>query len=188
MIPGMRFLFVPMTCVMAREIVQWRYDPPYDFYDWDPADDPDLIVVPEANTEAVLDGDGTLIGFVTFGVGGQVPGCAAAGCYAEPALDIGLGLRPDLTGVGYGLGFVRAALAEGRRFNPQAFRLSVASFNLRARRVYERAGFRPGASCTSDVRGVVTEFLVMTRSASLQEEPVKEIRGSPDQHDEPADP
>src|SRR5215218_9186257 len=99
-----RFTFVPMNREMAAEIVAWRYDAPYDFYDWDPADDPELMVVPESGS---------------YGAGGQVPGCLSAGHYDEPALDVGLGLRPDLTGAGHGLPFVRAALTDGcNRFAP----------------------------------------------------------------------
>lgn len=60
-----------------------------------------------------------------------------------PDLDYGLGLRPDLTGRGLGLEFFRAGLAFAReRYEPRRVFLHVAEFNERARRVYERAGFR----------------------------------------------
>ena len=85
-----------------------------------------------------------------------------AGLYGEPLLDVGLGLRPDLTGRGLGLGFVAAVLALGReRFGPVGFRLSVAVFNERAIRVYERAGFVRGETFLSPVGGVATAFLLM---------------------------
>jgi RimJ/RimL family protein N-acetyltransferase len=59
-----------------------------------------------------------------------------------PDLDYGLGLRPDLTGRGLGLEFFRAGLAYGReRYRPGRVFLHVATFNDRARKVYERAGF-----------------------------------------------
>jgi [ribosomal protein S18]-alanine N-acetyltransferase len=57
-------------------------------------------------------------------------------------IEIGLGLRPDLTGQGLGLEFVQAALAFTRERHQDAhFVLNVATFNDRAIRTYERAGF-----------------------------------------------
>ena len=107
------------------ELATWRYEPPYDFYDGD--------VEPVLNPErffAVRDDDGALIGFFYY--------------EEKPdALDYGLGLRPDLTGRGFGLQFFRAGLAFGReRYKPPFVRLFVAAFNERAIKVYERAGFR----------------------------------------------
>jgi RimJ/RimL family protein N-acetyltransferase len=60
-----------------------------------------------------------------------------------PNLDYGLGLRPDLTGQGLGLEFFLAGLGFAHeRYRPEQVFLHVAAFNERARRVYERAGFR----------------------------------------------
>ena len=74
--------------------------------------------------------DGDLIGFYYFE---PIP----------PDLDYGLGLRPDLTGLGLGLEFFLAGLAFARElYRPSRVFLHVAEFNERARRVYERAGFR----------------------------------------------
>jgi [ribosomal protein S18]-alanine N-acetyltransferase len=43
-----------------------------------------------------------------------------------------------------GLAYLQAGLAFAtQRFTPRRFRLSVATFNERAIRVYERAGFSP---------------------------------------------
>jgi len=54
-------------------------------------------------------------------------------------------MRPDLTGQGRGLTFVSAVLDFARRtFTPTAFRVTVAEFNKRALRVWEKAGFQPG--------------------------------------------
>ena len=76
---------------------------------------------------------------VPFSPDGQVPG----GDYRANALDIGMGLRPDLTGQGRGLMYVKAILDFAHRtFAPTAFRVTVAQFNKRALRVWEKAGFR----------------------------------------------
>jgi [ribosomal protein S18]-alanine N-acetyltransferase len=160
----MRFAFRAITAADVEAIIAWRYPAPYQFYDWDPGDDPAELLDPAVQCVVADDDNGVLAGFACFGTGGQTPGGRRAGLYDEPLLDLGLGLRPDLTGRGLGLGFVNAALEVGQeRFRPAGFRLSVASFNERAIRVYERAGFVRGECFLSPVRGVETEFLLMRR-------------------------
>ena len=103
-----------------------------------------------------------LAGFVCFGAEAQISGARDAGLYGADALDIGLGLRPDLTGHGLGDAFVAACVGHARRTrHPAALRLAVAEFNQRASRVYERAGFRTLGSCASPVRGQSIRFHVM---------------------------
>jgi [ribosomal protein S18]-alanine N-acetyltransferase len=102
----------------------WRYPPPYDFYDGDlePVHNPERYF-------AALDENDELVGFYYFEP-------------KPPDLDYGLGLRPDLTGRGLGLDFFLAGLAFAReRYRPRRVFLHVAEFNVRAVRVYERAGF-----------------------------------------------
>jgi [ribosomal protein S18]-alanine N-acetyltransferase len=103
----------------------YRYDAPYDFYDGeeDPVQNPERFF-------SARDEQGELIGFYYFERKGD-------------ALEIGLGLRPALTGRGLGLGFLRAGIAFGRtHFGAERIILNVADFNARAIKVYERAGFR----------------------------------------------
>ncbi len=160
----MRFEFRPMTEADARAMTEWRYEGAYAFYDLAPDDLAELLGELPAYV-AATDETGELLGFFSFGPGAQTPGGHRAGLYAEGALDIGLGLRPDLTGRGLGQSFVRAGLDYARTHvtpAPAQFRLSVATFNDRAIRAYERAGFRAGPRFTSAVRGVETEFLLMT--------------------------
>jgi RimJ/RimL family protein N-acetyltransferase len=160
----MHFAFRAITPADVAAIAAWHYPAPYDFYDWDPANDPAELLDPLVGCVVADDDDGTLAGFVCFGAAGQTPGGCRAGLYDEPLLDIGLGLRPDLTGRGLGLGFVRAALEIGQeRIRPSGFRLSVAAFNERAIRVYERAGFVYGERFLSPVGRDETAFLLMRR-------------------------
>src|SRR5213082_2686194 len=56
----------------------------------------------------------------------------------EGVVEIGVGLRPQLTGRGLGERFVQAELEYARElWSPQTFRLFVAAFNERAIRLYE---------------------------------------------------
>ena len=165
--------FQPMAEAKARAIAAWRYDEPYAFYNAPEgaADDPGYLhelLDPDNPYYAAIDSRGALIGFLAFGWPAQVgtPEERAEAYGGEQALDVGLGLRPDLTGRGLGLAFVEAGLAFAReRFAPARFRLSVAAFNHRAIRVYERAGFGRVRAMTLDSSGGPYEFVIMARDA-----------------------
>jgi ribosomal-protein-alanine N-acetyltransferase len=155
MAPG--YLFRQMDDADAREISGWRYEPPYDFYDAT-ADPDDLaeLLDPERRRGvyfSVLDGENDLIGFFQFEK-------------KDGTVDVGLGLRPSLTGKGLGAEFVMSGLAfAGERFSPERFTLSVATFNRRAIGVYERAGFRRGEVYLHETNGGEHEFVRMEREA-----------------------
>ena len=139
----------------AAAIAAWKYESPYSFYDWT-ADADDLALLLDAETRegryfSVVDVDGVLVGFFEFRV-------------EASDVVVGLGLRPDLTGRGLGQRFVGAGIDFAReRFAPARFRLSVATFNERAIRVYERCGFQPGRTYDHATNGGVHRFLEMSR-------------------------
>jgi RimJ/RimL family protein N-acetyltransferase len=139
----MAFSFQPVDEESVRQFVNWQYGPPYDVYNMDPNESEEMVAYfmqPDIACHIVRDAGGELVAFCTFGPDGQVPG----GDYGAEALDIGLGVRPDLTGQGRGHVFVTSVLDFARRtFAPVAFRVTVADFNRRALRVWERAGFQP---------------------------------------------
>jgi [ribosomal protein S18]-alanine N-acetyltransferase len=138
----------------AITIATWRYPPPYDFYDAD-ADRDDLAELLDPRRR---DGwyfsawaDGGLIGHAQVSV-------------ADASANIGLGLRPDLTGRGLGSSFLEAVMAFARAgHDPARFTLSVAAFNQRAVRVYERAGFTVSRRYRHFSAGRTWDFLEMTR-------------------------
>ena len=162
--PG--YVFEPMNDEQARAVAAWRYEAPYDFYDManDPEGLEELLGPPERREGyyAVLSDD-ELVGFFCYGPGGQLPGFD----YPDDGfVDVGLGLRPDLTGKGLGLEFIRAGLKFGRRrFSPAGFRLFVAAFNERAISAYEHTGFRRVEVFTHHTNGTDYPFLLMTREA-----------------------
>jgi [ribosomal protein S18]-alanine N-acetyltransferase len=97
------------------------------------------LLNPAYHYYTVWDHEENLIGYRCFGEDARVPG----GDYREEALDMGGGLRPDLTGQGLGAPFVRSAINFAlEEFSPKAFRATVASFNIRALRVCESVGYR----------------------------------------------
>jgi [ribosomal protein S18]-alanine N-acetyltransferase len=160
------FVFRPMNDEEARAVVAWRYEAPYDFYDMakDLEGLEELLGPPERRRGYyAVRSDGELVGYFCFGSCGQL----SSFDYADDGyLDIGLGLRPDLTGRGLGLGFLLAGLEFGRRhFAPAGFRLAVATFNERAVRVYERAGFRRVEVFMHLTNGDDYPYFLMTREA-----------------------
>ena len=141
----------------AVEISGWHYEPPYDFYDAT-SDVDDLQELLDAKRRkgayfSAFDERGVLVGFFQFESDGTT-------------VDVGLGMRPDLTGHGLGIGYLLAGLEFARkRFSPEGFTLSVATFNERAILVYERAGFRRGSEYTHHTNGGEYLFLSMAREA-----------------------
>jgi ribosomal-protein-alanine N-acetyltransferase len=127
-----RWAFAPMTQVEAEEIATWRYPGEYAFYnaDW----------IPEGLAE-LLDPAQRRDQYFGARAGGDLEGFVQLAPGRGPAAEIGLGLRPDLTGRGLGAAFTQAAIALARAHGAERITLAVAAFNLRAIRVYERAGF-----------------------------------------------
>jgi ribosomal-protein-alanine N-acetyltransferase len=81
-------------------------------------------------------------------------------------VELGLGLRPALTGRGLGASFLASGMEFARtRFEPVRFLLSVATFNERAIKVYERAGFARDRVYMHSTNGAEWEFVEMSRAA-----------------------
>lgn len=153
----------PMDHAAASAIVAWRYPPPFDLYNVqdDPLGTALFLSGVASGYYQIRDAAGELVGFCCFGEEARVPG----GDYADPALDLGLGVRPDLVGRGQGMGYLGVVIAFGvARFQPELLRLTVASFNLRAIRLYEKAGFRVQSRFHTPLIG--REFQIMTRPAA----------------------
>lgn len=138
----MNYQIRPIARADAQAIVAWRYPEPFTFYNLtgtDTAAEVRYFLDPANHFYVVLDRAGNLVGFCSFGLDAQVPG----GNYTSDALDVGLGLRPDLTGKGLGTEFLAAICRFAiTTFAPPALRATIARFNLRSRRIFEKNGFR----------------------------------------------
>jgi [ribosomal protein S18]-alanine N-acetyltransferase len=153
------FSFRPMAQTDAEAVAGWRYPEPFSFYDWS-SDEEDLAELLHADRRgdayfAVEDEQGELVGYFSFKPDGRT-------------LVVGLGLRPDLTGRGLGGAFLAAGLDYAReQFPSDAFSLAVATFNERAIKVYERAGFERARVYMHETNGGEWEFVEMRRSAQI---------------------
>ena len=85
----------------------------------------------------------------------------------DNVVDVGIGLRPELTGHGLGESFLRAQLDYATsQWSPATFRLFVAAWNGRAIRLYERLGFSEVGRQTRHFELVGEhEFIQMERTA-----------------------
>ena len=152
----MKFTFNKMKLEDAHQIASWRYEAPYDFNDWnrDPEDLAELLN-PQSWQESyysVFNEENELVGLFVFKRDGKT-------------VEVGLGLRPDLTGKGLGRSFINAGLTFGQEhFSVEEWRLSVATFNTRAIHLYEHIGFTPLNTFMHYTNGGEFEFLHMVRS------------------------
>jgi [ribosomal protein S18]-alanine N-acetyltransferase len=146
----------------AREFLQWRYEPPYDIYNCPPADLEEALqynLDPENNVYAMFDQGGELAGYCSYGRDAQVPG----GDYSEEALDIGLMVKPELTGQGMGTTFANDVIRNGvERYAPKKLRVTIAGFNKRAIHTWEKNGFQQVQTFKRRSRDGM-EFVIMTK-------------------------
>ena len=161
----------PMMEAAARAIAAWRYAPPYDLYNLtgdnlageevelirflcDPANDYYAVYGYSAQGKR---SEAEPIGYCCYGADARVPG----GDYPEEALDIGVGLRPELTGDGRGRDFVGAVITYGlTRYRPLLLRVTIAAFNERSQRVFRGRGFTPVRRFTSTT-AAPHDFVIM---------------------------
>ncbi|PGZ10957.1 GNAT family N-acetyltransferase [Bacillus cereus] len=150
----MNYTYTVMTQEEAEEIAyNWHYEGEYSFYDIE-ADQEDLAEFLDDesrgdDTFAVKE-NGTLTGFFSF--------CKIN----NRTIDIGLGMRPNITGNGLGLQFVKAGLDFSKEnYNCDYITLSVAAFNKRAIKVYKKVGFEAVGTFIQKTNGSCFEFLKM---------------------------
>jgi len=150
-------LYTPVDEKSAREFLKWKYDPPYEIYNYNPDHfEKDLAyhLDPKNNLSSMYK-ENELIGYCSFGRDAQVPG----GDYSEEALDIGLMIKPSLTGRGMGTGHVRDVIQHASaKYQPRKLRVTILETNKRAMLVWEKNGFQrvQAFARESDKLGFVT--------------------------------
>lgn len=156
--------FTVLTQPQAETIAYaWHYEGDYAFYNME-ADEEDLAEFLDAAQRGqsvfAVASDGELVGFVSV-----------AQTDAE-TVDLGLGVKPDLTGNGSGRAFVTSILDfVNTTYSPHRITLSVAAFNVRAIRVYETCGFKQTGSFQQSTNGSTFAFIQMERQESPQNQP-----------------
>lgn len=157
----MNLLLSPLETEQALAILTWRYPHPYDCYNFDTDTaqaDLSYLLNPENAFFAILNRQGELEGYCSFGLDGQVPG----GDYSADALDIGMGIRPDLVGQGRGKYYAQAVAQHGlEHCDARQLRVTIATFNKRAQRVWATLGFKPVTTFTKTYGG--RSFVVMSK-------------------------
>lgn len=150
----MEYKLEEMTQEQAEDIAfNWHYNGEFSFYDME-SDKEDLVEFLDphqrGNSNFVVMNGTEVIGFFTFNK------------VTQNTIDLGLGMRPDLTGNGNGLGFLIAGLDFAKaKYNPEKITLSVATFNQRAIKVYRKLGFEEVETFIQDTNGRRYEFLKM---------------------------
>ena len=130
----------PICQADAVAIASWIYADPYTLYNHAP-DRREAVardMLDPAQCYCVLkDSSGGVVAFACCGRSARVKG----GEYSAGCIDIGLGLRPMLTGQGLGRSVVAAVLEWVQRSAPgQRPRVTIAAFNIRAQRVWQDIG------------------------------------------------
>lgn len=158
----MRFSIVNMERNYALNISSWRYPKPHDIYNM--SDNSDTIEeLLDGTYFAVMSENGELTGYFCYGSAARVPCRQSEKFYSDESFcDVGLGLKPELCGQGAGVAFVKEVIKfAGRQFDKTRFRLTVASFNARAIKVYKKIGFEFVGSFTRRTDTGKRDFSVM---------------------------
>ena len=137
----MDYIIELMNIEEASNIMKWQYPKPYDIYN-NEENEETLSELLSGSYYSVKFED-QLLGFYCYGDCAKIPIKEAKDLYKESNfLDIGLGLNPNMCNRGLGIDFLKAGIIYASDlFNYNKFRLTVASFNLRAIKVYRKAGF-----------------------------------------------
>jgi [ribosomal protein S18]-alanine N-acetyltransferase len=153
----MELLIQKMTEKYAIEVLCWKYEKPYDFYN-NVLSSSAIIELLTNRYFVVLNDKSQLIGYFCMGKPAQVPKGEEQGLYKEECVDLGIGMRPELTGKGYGSLFFSTILKFVQTNDgEQDIRLTVTSFNHRAIHLYEKFGFVVERKFTTNK----VEFLIM---------------------------
>lgn len=131
---------VKMTPEYAKIIASWTYDGDYSIYNHDEEFVNECM---DRKHFTFINSNNELLGYFCFGTEARIP-TTEKNVYNNDFTDIGLHIRPDLTGKKLGNHFLDVCLNYiQNNFNTNRFRATIASFNKRALRLCVKAGFNP---------------------------------------------
>lgn len=138
----------------AKEIVDWKYEGIYSFYNNDKTEAKKQWasnIHNEKDTYVIYDKQNLLIGNCCFE-------------FDEDSITFGVQMRPDMTGKGLGTEIVKKILDFGReKYYLKKIELLVAKFNKRAIRIYEKLGFNVIDEFIWNVNDEEKEFIAMKK-------------------------
>ncbi|HLU22536.1 MAG TPA: GNAT family protein [Bacillaceae bacterium] len=147
----------------AKEILSWKYEQPYDFYNNEVSDE-GMKELLDGSYIALVNNHKELFGFFCTGNNAQVPFGRKIGVYLEEAIDMGLGMNPKNVGKGNGFEFCSFILRYiEKEYEGIPIRLTVAKFNQRAIRLYEKLGFIKQDEFSTEL----AEFMTMVKRNEL---------------------
>lgn len=137
----MNLTIVNMDENQAKEILSWKYEKPYDFYNGE-INEEGMKELLDGSYKVLTDENKKVFGFFCTGETARIPIGNQYGVYNIKAIDMGLGMNPKYVGKGYGYDFCSHILNDIKEHNKGIpIRLSVAIFNKRAVHLYENLGF-----------------------------------------------
>lgn len=149
-----------MNKYYAKEILSWKYDKPYDFYNSIDTEDSRKELL-DGFYYAVVKENGELFGYFCIGTSAQVPIGHQVNAYRDNFIDMGLGMNPKYVGQGSGFFFCSFILQSiHKKYKGVPIRLTVATFNKRAVHLYEKLGFVKEREFHSDK----AQFMTMVRT------------------------
>ncbi|WP_391115831.1 GNAT family N-acetyltransferase [Psychrobacillus sp. L3] len=148
-----------MSEQIAKKILGWKYEQPFDFYNNELTYESFKEML-DGFYYALVNHNQALFGFFCIGESAQVPVGNQFGVYSDDFVDIGLGMNPRLIGKGNGFEFCSYILSHiENNYSGTPIRLTVAKFNERAIHLYEKLGFVRKNEFTTDF----SNFIVMVK-------------------------
>lgn len=148
----MKLQFRKPTVSDIEDILTWKYEGEYSFYDNSIQKEKiDMIksYICSDNAFSIYNEQDKLVGNCSF-------------YYIEEFFCVGLQMRPDITGKGFGTQFVESIINFGRqKYDLDYIDLTVAKFNKRAIRIYEKLGFKVVEEFINTIRGKDYDFIAM---------------------------
>ncbi len=134
------------------DILTWKYDGKYSFYD------NDIQKEKMEWIESFVDSDDN---FSIYNDSNKLVGNCSF-YYIEEFFCVGLQMKPELTGKGFGVEFAKSIIDFGReKYKFNYIDLIVAKFNNRAIKVYEKLGFKVIEEFVNTIRENDYDFLAM---------------------------